>query len=79
MTENESQKETETSSTEIEGAVKREETKPTLSIQVGVENAKVIVLFSQRLTTFTLPPDDAEKMGLAMLHHAKEAREISET
>ncbi len=83
MTENEPQdepqKETETSSTEIEGAVKREETKPTLSIQVGVENAKVIVLFNHRLTTFTLPPDDAEKMGLAMIHHAQEARDLSKT
>lgn len=70
MTENEPPKETETSSTEE---------KPTLDIQVGVENGKVITLFSQRLTTFTLPPDDAEKMGLALIHHAKEARELSKT
>lgn len=55
------------------------EEKPKLNIQVGVEDAKVIVLFSQRLTTFTLPPDDAEKMGLAMIHHAKEAQALSET
>ena len=79
MTENETPEGTEASSTEIEGAVKQEEIKPTLSIQVGVENAKVIVLFSQRLTTFTLPPDDAEKMGLAMIHHAEEARKLSKT
>jgi hypothetical protein len=46
------------------------EEKPKLNIQVGVEEGKVIVLFSQRLTTFTLPADDAEKMGLAMIHHA---------
>lgn len=70
MTENESKDGAETSSTEE---------KPKLDIQVGVEDAKVIVLFSQRLTTFTLPPDDAEKMGLAMIHHAKEARALSET
>jgi len=70
MTENDPQKETETSSTEE---------KPKLSIQVGVENGKVITLFSERLTTFTLPPDDAEKMGLALIQHAKEARELSET
>ncbi len=70
MTEDEPQKETETSTTEE---------KPKLSIQVGVENGKVITLFSERLTTFTLPPDDAEKMGLALIQHAKEARELSKT
>ena len=70
MTENESQKETETSSTEE---------KPKLNIQVGVENGKVITLFSERLTTFTLPPDDAEKYGEALIHHAQEARELSKT
>ena len=79
MTENEPQEKTETSSTEIAGAVKQEEIKPTLSIQVGVENAKVITLFSQRLTMFTLPPDDAEKYGEALIHHAQEARELSKT
>jgi len=70
MTENESKDGTEISSTEE---------KPKLSIQVGVEDGKVIVLFNHRLTTFTLPPDDAEKMGLAMIHHAKEAQALSET
>ena len=70
MTENDPQKETETSSTEE---------KPKLSIQVGVENLKVITLFSQRLTMFTLPPDDAEKYGEALIHHAQEARELSKT
>ena len=70
MTENESKDATETSSIEE---------KPKLSIQVGVEEGKVIVLFDQRLTTFMLPPDDAEKMGLAMIHHAKEAQALSET
>jgi len=70
MTEEKPQDETEISSTEE---------KPKLSIQVGVENGKVITLFSERLTTFTLPPDDAEKMGLALIHHAKEARELSKT
>lgn len=70
MTEKESQDGTETPPTEE---------KPKLNIQVGVEEGKVIVLFSQRLTTFTLPADDAEKMGLAMIHHAKEAQALSET
>lgn len=70
MSENESPEETETSSTEE---------KPKLSIQVGVEEGKVIVLFSQRLTTFTLPPDDARKMGEALIHHSNEAQELSET
>ncbi len=69
QSESDSQSGTEISSTEE---------KPKLSIQVGVENGKVIVLFSQRLTTFTLPPDDAEKMGLAMIHHAKEAQALAE-
>ncbi len=70
MTENESQSGAETPSTEE---------KPKLNIQVGVENGKVITLFSQRLTTFTLPPDDAEKYGEALIHHAQEARELSGT
>jgi len=70
MSENETPEGTETSSTEE---------RPKLSIQVGVEDGQVITLFSQRLTTFTLPPDDAEKMGLALLHHAKEARALNET
>ena len=70
MTEKESKDETEPSPPEE---------KPKLNIQVGVEDGKVIVLFSQRLTTFTLPADDAEKMGLAMIHHAKEAQALSGT
>ena len=70
MTENESKDGTEISSTEE---------KPKLSIQVGVEEGKVIVLFSQRLTTFTLPPNDARKMGEALIHHSNEAEELSET
>ena len=53
--------------------------KPPLKIQVGVENGKVIVIFSEKLTTFTLPCDEAEKMADAIYHHATEAREKSET
>jgi len=56
-----------------------EDIKPPLKIQVGMENGKVIVIFSELLTTFTLPFDEAEKMADAMYHHAAEAREASET
>lgn len=59
---------------EIEG-----DEKPTLGIQIGVENGDVIVLFSQQLTSFTLPPDSSEKMGKAMIHHAAEARKLAAT
>ena len=50
------------------------EVKPPLQIQVGMENGKVIVIFSQQLTTFTLPWDEAEKMADAIYHHAANAR-----
>ena len=55
------------------------EIKPPLKIQVGMENGKVIVIFSERLTTFTLPWNEAEKMADAIYHHAAEAREALET
>lgn len=50
-----------------------------LGIQIGVENGDVIVLFSQTLSTLGLPPDSAEKLGNALLHHASEARRLTET
>ena len=53
------------------------EEKPKLSIQVGVEDGKVITLFSQQLTSFTLPPEDAKKMGEALIVHAAEADRLS--
>jgi len=65
--------------TEVEGGVPLADIKPPLTIQVGVENGKVIVLFNQRLTTFTLPWDEAEKMADALYHHAGQAREALET
>jgi len=52
--------------------------KPPLSIQVGVENGRVIVVFSQALTTFTLPHEEAYKMGGAMILHADEAKALVE-
>ena len=48
-----------------------------LSIQVGVENGDVIVLFSQKLASFTLPPDSADKMAKALITHAEEARQLA--
>ena len=52
--------------------------KPPLNIQVGVENGRVIVVFSQALTTFTLPHEEAYKMGGAMILHADEAKALVE-
>lgn len=65
--------------TEVEGGVPLDHPKPPLKIQVGVENGKVITIFSERLTTFSLPPDEAEKMADAIYHHAEEARNLGET
>ena len=53
-------------------------TKPPLSIQVGVENGRVIVVFSEALTTFSLPHEEAYKMGGAMILHADEAKALVE-
>lgn len=53
--------------------------KPPLKIQVGMENGKVITIFSERLTMFTLPWDEAEKYADALYKHAAEAKEASET
>jgi len=52
--------------------------KPPLSIQVGVENGRVIVVFSEALTTFSLPHEEAYKMGGAMILHADEAKLLVE-
>lgn len=52
--------------------------KPPLSIQVGVENGRVIVVFSEALTTFSLPHEEAYKMGGAMILHADEAKALLE-
>ncbi len=50
---------------------------PDLNIQVGVENGKVIIVFSQRLSTVGMPPDAAETMAEALMRHAKDAREMT--
>jgi hypothetical protein len=54
------------------------EPKAPLSIQVGVENGRVIVIFSEALTTFSLPHEEAYKMGGAMILHADEAKTLVE-
>lgn len=53
--------------------------KPPLSIKVGMENGKVITIFSERLSMFSLPWDEAEKYADALYHHASEAKAASET
>jgi hypothetical protein len=47
---------------------------PDLGISVGVEDGKVIIVFTQRLTTVGMPAEAAEKMANALLKHAAEAR-----
>jgi hypothetical protein len=49
---------------------------PELNIQVGVENGKVVILFSQRLSTVGLPPDSARKMAEALILHANQVEEL---
>ena len=60
----------------IDNGVALAPVKPPLSIQVGVENGRVIVVFSEALTTFSLPHEEAYKMGGAMILHADEAKEM---
>lgn len=64
--------------TKVAAAVHREIKSP-LQIQVGVENGKVVTIFSEQLTTFSLPWDEAEKYGDALYYHAAEARKLAET
>lgn len=54
-----------------------EDDEPELGISVGVENARVIIVFSQRLTTVGMPPDAADKMADALHKHAEEARRMT--
>lgn len=65
--------------TEVDGGVPLEEIKPPLSIKVGMENGKVVTIFSQRLSVFSLPWDEAEKYADALYVHASEAKEAAET
>ena len=63
----------------VHEAVADKEIRPPLSIKVGMENGKVVTIFSQRLSVFSLPWDEAEKYADALYHHASEAKEASET
>ena len=65
--------------TEVEGGVPLADPKPPLSIKVGMENGKVITIFSERLSVFSLPFEEAEKYADALYHHASEARDASGT
>lgn len=60
--------------TEVDGGVPLKQPKPPLKIQVGMENGKVITIFSQKLMTFSLPWDEAEKYADALYTHAAEAK-----
>jgi hypothetical protein len=57
-----------------EGEGEGEGEAPDLGISVGVEDGKVIIVFTQRLTTVGMPAEAAEKMANALLKHAAEAR-----
>ena len=48
-----------------------------VSIQVGVENGNVVVLFGQRISTLGLPPEAARQMGRALIKHANEADQLT--
>ena len=61
---------------EVAAAV-HQEIKPPLKIKVGMENGKVVTVFSERLSMFSLPFDEAEKYADALYHHASEAREAA--
>ncbi len=50
-----------------------------LGISVGIENGNVIIVYSQKLTTVSMPPEAAEKMGNALLKHAADARVMTGT
>lgn len=50
-----------------------------LKIQVGVENGQVIILYSQQLSTVSMPPEAAETMANALIRHASDARKLAET
>ncbi len=53
--------------------------KPKLDIKVGVENGKVITVFSEALTSFTLPIDEAIRYGEALILHANQAKHLAGT
>lgn len=48
-----------------------------LGISVGVENGKVIILFSEKVTTVGLPPEAARKFAKALKKHAIEAENMA--
>ncbi len=48
-----------------------------LGISVGVENGKVIILFSEKVTTVGLPPNAARKFAKALKKHAIEAENMA--
>ena len=52
---------------------------PKLDIKVGVGDGLVITIFSQALTTFSLPPDEAIKMGEALILHANQVKHLAGT
>ena len=53
-----------------------EEEEAALDIQVGVENGRVFISFSQRLSMVAMPPDSARTMAKALIGHADEAEKL---
>ena len=65
---------TNTSSTEAE--TEDQETSE-VSIQVGVEEGRVIVIFGQPIATLGLPPEGARQMADALILHANQAEKLA--
>ena len=53
-----------------------EEEAPDLDISVGVENGKVFIQFSQRLSIVAMPVESARTMAEALIAHADEAEKM---
>ena len=47
-------------------------------IRVAVEKGRVVVLFSRKIASFSLPPKQARKMAKALKQHASEAEQMDD-
>lgn len=56
----------------------QEETQELGPIRVGVEEGRVAVLFSRKIASFSLPPQQAKKLAKALKQHAAEAEEMTD-
>jgi hypothetical protein len=48
-----------------------------VATQVGVENGKVLIMFSQKLTVIGYSPEDARTLSKALKAHAIEAENMT--